>query len=164
MTLSYIYILVELVYWAVISTWWCIEGLFVQKATHLVLTPFGSLVGNLHLINLAAKRRAVNRIVYRCALNSIVHWNWALSRLEGWVFPWINARVVSPLQPVRGLAWLCQQRTHSISTHSNLLLESLSVDPSPAFVFSSYWLTSHLNSSCSVKLCPAWLSPRGSVL
>lgn len=31
--------------------------------------------GALHLINLAAKRRAVNRVVYRRALDSIVHWN-----------------------------------------------------------------------------------------
>lgn len=31
--------------------------------------------GALHLINLAAKRRAVNRVAYRRALDSIVHWN-----------------------------------------------------------------------------------------
>lgn len=31
--------------------------------------------GALHLINLAAKRRAVDRLVYRRALDSIVHWN-----------------------------------------------------------------------------------------
>ena len=153
-----------------LSVWWSNEGLFVQSNT-LVLTPFGSPVGSLNLINLAAKRRALNRVVYRRALNSIVHWNWALSRLEGWVSPRINARVVSPEQPVRGLT--CLRRLHA-HTHQLYLFKT------PSWVLERWsrssfcFLITHRFSSPPSSVGPvlqapphtaSWhLSPRGSIL
>lgn len=80
--------------------------------------------------------------MYRRALNSIVHWNWALSRLESWVSPWINARAVSPLQQQRATVALSIAHTHTrahiISTHLKLF-DNLSVDPGSVFVFASQW-------------------------
>lgn len=83
-------------------------------------------------------------MAYRCALNSIVPRNWALSRLEGPVSPRINARVVSLPQLVRELAGPGLQSARIKFTPSSLLPESLEVDLRPGFfvavVFSSRWL------------------------
>ncbi len=65
------------------------------------------------------KRSALNRLLlYWCVLNSIVLLNWALSRLEGWVSPWINARVVSPSCPRRFTE-------HSLHLQPGVLMEEL---------------------------------------
>lgn len=93
------------------------DKLFAQCST-LLWTSFCSPAGSLNLINHAAKRRALNRIVYWCAMNSIVRWNRALSRLEGRVSPWINACVVRPKQM---LIWLGLDHKCTFLNHTHYL-------------------------------------------